>query len=98
MVVALYAILEYSVSPTRILRQYRLWGCGGEARVCIIHAAMPQRQKINLAKVNAALNTSCPKCGHLIAPAELRRIDFERVECPKCGERFVPGSRNVRQD
>lgn len=53
---------------------------------------MPQKQKINFAKVNAALDTPCPKCGYLIAPAELRRVDFERVVCPECGERFIPGS------
>src|SRR5580692_10691352 len=32
----------------------------------------------------------CPKCGGLIPPAEVRRIDFERIECPVCGERFAP--------
>jgi predicted RNA-binding Zn-ribbon protein involved in translation (DUF1610 family) len=52
---------------------------------------MPQKQKIKLAKVKAALDTPCPKCGHAIAPAELLRVDFERAVCPKCGERFVPG-------
>ncbi len=52
---------------------------------------MPKKQKINLAEVKAALDTPCPKCGHAITPAEVRRVDFERVECPKCGERFVPG-------
>jgi predicted RNA-binding Zn-ribbon protein involved in translation (DUF1610 family) len=53
---------------------------------------VPQKQKINLAKVNVALETSCPQCGHLIAPAELGRVDFERVVCPECGEHFIPGS------
>jgi predicted RNA-binding Zn-ribbon protein involved in translation (DUF1610 family) len=53
---------------------------------------MPQKQKIKLAKVKAALGTPCPKCGHSIPPAEIRRVDFERVECPKCGERFIPGN------
>jgi ribosomal protein S27AE len=52
---------------------------------------MPQKQKINLGKVMASLETICPKCGHSIAPAELRRVDFERVVCPQCGERFIPG-------
>ena len=32
----------------------------------------------------------CPKCGRVIPPAEVRRVDFERIECPVCGERFVP--------
>jgi predicted RNA-binding Zn-ribbon protein involved in translation (DUF1610 family) len=45
---------------------------------------MPQKQKINLAKVNAALDTPCPKCGYSITPAEIRRVDFEHVECPEC--------------
>jgi predicted RNA-binding Zn-ribbon protein involved in translation (DUF1610 family) len=58
---------------------------------------MPSKQKINRAKVEAALNTPCPKCGYSIAPADIRRVDFERVECPKCGERFIPVSANVRQ-
>jgi ribosomal protein S27AE len=49
-----------------------------------------QKQKINLEKVMASLNTTCPKCGCSIAPAKLCRIDFERVECLECGERFVP--------
>jgi len=55
--------------------------------------AMPQKQKINLDKVLASLNTTCQKCGYSIAPAEIRRVDFERVECPECGEHFIPRSR-----
>jgi predicted RNA-binding Zn-ribbon protein involved in translation (DUF1610 family) len=54
---------------------------------------MPQKQKINLDKVLASLNTTCQKCGYSIAPAEIRRVDFERVECPECGEHFIPRSR-----
>jgi ribosomal protein S27AE len=56
---------------------------------------MPQKQTINLANVLAVLDRLCPKCGHAIAPAELRRVDFERVECPKCGERFIAGRTGV---
>jgi predicted RNA-binding Zn-ribbon protein involved in translation (DUF1610 family) len=48
-------------------------------------------RRINLAKVLASLDTICPKCGKTITPAEVRRIDFERIECPACGERFTPG-------
>jgi hypothetical protein len=44
----------------------------------------------------AALNTHCAKFGCSIAPAELRRIGFERVECPKCGERFIPKGQYVQ--
>jgi predicted RNA-binding Zn-ribbon protein involved in translation (DUF1610 family) len=58
---------------------------------------MPHKQKINLDKVRAVLDTSCPKCGDSIAPADLRRVDSERIECPECGERFIPASANVRQ-
>jgi hypothetical protein len=36
-----------------------------------------------------SLDAVCPKCGGLIPPAEVRRIDFDRIECPVCGERFV---------
>jgi ribosomal protein S27AE len=52
--------------------------------------SMPKKQKINLAKVLASLNTSCPRCGYSIGPAERRHVDFEHVECPKCHERFIP--------
>jgi DNA-directed RNA polymerase subunit RPC12/RpoP len=55
---------------------------------------MPQKQKINLTKVNASLNTRCPKCGYSILPPRLLRVDFENVVCPECGERFVPGAGN----
>jgi ribosomal protein S27AE len=55
---------------------------------------MPRARKINLEKVRASLDTVCPKCGSLILPAEVRRVDFERIECPICGERFVPGPMN----
>jgi hypothetical protein len=41
-------------------------------------------------KVQASLDTICPKCGKAISPAEVRRVDFERIECPECGERFAP--------
>jgi len=32
--------------------------------------------------------TICPKCGHTIMPAEIRRIDFDRMRCPKCEQIF----------
>jgi ribosomal protein S27AE len=50
---------------------------------------MPRKEKIHLEKVQAALNTLCPKCGYSIPPAEIRRVDFDRMECPKCGEHFA---------
>jgi transposase len=46
------------------------------------------RGKIDIKKVLASLNTSCPKCGHLITPAEIKRVSWEEIECPQCGERF----------
>jgi hypothetical protein len=42
---------------------------------------MPRARKINLEKVRASLDAVCPKCERLISPAEVRRIDFERIEC-----------------
>ena len=38
------------------------------------------RQKINRKKVEAALNTLCPKCGYIIPPAEIRRYDFNTMK------------------
>jgi hypothetical protein len=46
-------------------------------------------RKVNLAKVKASLDVVCPKCGGLITTAQIRSVDFERVECPACGERFA---------
>ena len=51
---------------------------------------MVSRKKVNLEKVLASLDTICPKCGKVISPFEVRRIDFQRMECPACGERFTP--------
>lgn len=51
---------------------------------------MVGKQKINLEKVRACLDTLCPKCGSRIPPAEVQRIDSTRVKCPACGEKFVP--------
>jgi ribosomal protein S27AE len=52
---------------------------------------VPRSRKINLEKVLALLNTTCPKCGFAITPDQVKRVDFERMECPKCGEKFRPG-------
>jgi len=51
---------------------------------------MPRSRKIDLAKVRASLNTTCPKCGFTITPDLVKRLDFDRMECPKCGEKFQP--------
>lgn len=53
---------------------------------------MTSSRKINLdEKVWKSFDAVCPQCKKLIPPAEVRRIDFERIRCPACGERFVPG-------
>jgi predicted RNA-binding Zn-ribbon protein involved in translation (DUF1610 family) len=55
---------------------------------------VPQKQKINLEKVLASLNAVCPKCGHEITPAEIKRVSSEEMECPACGSRFKADSKN----
>jgi ribosomal protein S27AE len=50
---------------------------------------MMRRDEIDRAKILAALNTVCPSCGYSISPAEIVRIDFERMRCPKCGSVFA---------
>jgi ribosomal protein S27AE len=50
---------------------------------------MPRKQKGNREKVQAALNTTCPKCGYSITPAEIRRVSFDTMKCPECGEVFT---------
>jgi ribosomal protein S27AE len=49
---------------------------------------MPKSRKVDLEKVLASLNTICPKCEKVITPAEMQRVDFERMKCPACGELF----------
>jgi ribosomal protein S27AE len=55
------------------------------------------KNKINLEKVLAALNVTCPSCGYSISPAEIVRIDFERMKCTKCGAVFAAKSEPVRK-
>jgi ribosomal protein S27AE len=55
------------------------------------------KNKINRAKVLAALNTTCPECGYSISPAEIVRIDFERMKCTKCGLVFAAKAERVRK-
>jgi predicted RNA-binding Zn-ribbon protein involved in translation (DUF1610 family) len=58
---------------------------------------MLRSKKIDLEKVLACVAAICPKCGHTITPAEVTRIDFDRMKCPACGETFVPVSRLQRE-
>jgi hypothetical protein len=37
---------------------------------------MPRSRKINLEKVLASLNTTCPKCGFTITPNQVKRGGF----------------------
>jgi len=41
-----------------------------------VYNAPMHKNKINRAKVVAALNTICPSCGHSISPAEVARVDL----------------------
>jgi len=50
--------------------------------------SMTPKGKIDLQEVLASLNTTCPKCGRVIEPQEIRRVNFEEMICPGCGERF----------
>jgi ribosomal protein S27AE len=56
-----------------------------------------QRKKIDRAKVLAALNTTCPSCGYSISPAEIVRVDMQRMKCPKCGAVFDAKPEPVRK-
>jgi predicted RNA-binding Zn-ribbon protein involved in translation (DUF1610 family) len=49
---------------------------------------MPRGKKIDLQKVLASLNKPCPKCGHEITPAEIKRVSSDEIECPHCREQF----------
>jgi hypothetical protein len=55
----------------------------------------PRKQKINLEKVRASLDTICTKCGEAITPDKLSRIDPYRVECPVCHEPFAPKKQSL---
>jgi predicted RNA-binding Zn-ribbon protein involved in translation (DUF1610 family) len=48
------------------------------------------RGKINLQKILASLNWTCPKCGRVIEPKDIKRVSWDEIECPECGNRFEP--------
>jgi ribosomal protein S27AE len=56
-----------------------------------------RRNKIDRAKVLSALNTVCPSCGFLIPPAEVVRVDMQRMVCPKWGAVFDAKPEPVRK-
>jgi predicted RNA-binding Zn-ribbon protein involved in translation (DUF1610 family) len=45
-------------------------------------------RKLDLEKIRASLDKTCPKCGAIITPDLVKRLDADTLECPKCGERF----------
>ena len=53
-------------------------------------------RKVNFERVRASLDT-VPEVVE-ISPAEVRPIDFERIECAACGERFPLGGKCSRLD
>jgi hypothetical protein len=52
---------------------------------------MTRKNKIDRAKVMAALNTICPSCRYAITPAEISRVSFTGMKYPKCGSVFEAG-------
>jgi len=51
---------------------------------------MPSRKKVNLQKVLASLNANCPKCGRVIKPNEISRVNFKEMICSACGVIVAP--------
>jgi predicted RNA-binding Zn-ribbon protein involved in translation (DUF1610 family) len=50
-----------------------------------LKSGVTPRGKIGLQKVHESLTTTCPKCGRIIQPSEIRRVNFEEMICPECG-------------
>ena len=55
--------------------------------------ALSRTRKIDLSKVCEALTTTCPKCGRVIQPSEVKRLNFEDMLCLACGSTFQPTKR-----
>jgi hypothetical protein len=49
---------------------------------------MPSRKKIDREKVLASVNVTCPNCGRIIGPQDIRRVSWEEILCPDCENRF----------
>jgi len=56
---------------------------------------MPPRRKLDLEKIRAALNITCPHCGTGIPPDKQMRVDFEHQRCPGCEQTFTPEKKNL---
>ena len=39
----------------------------------------------------------CPYCGYVHYPADLVRLDNERLECSQCGQAFTPATKTESQ-
>jgi hypothetical protein len=50
------------------------------------------RGRIDMQKVLASLNKFCPKCGHQITPAEIKRVSWEEI-----AQRAASGSTRLRR-
>jgi hypothetical protein len=47
-------------------------------------------RKLDLEKIRASLNVTCPHCNASTPPDKQVRLDFEHLRCPGCGKTFVP--------
>jgi predicted Zn finger-like uncharacterized protein len=76
-----------------------LWAIGGTvAAVIFIFAPLfaelrPRRRKLDLEKILAVFNVTCPHCRAIIPPDKQMRIDFELMRCPECGYTFTRDKR-----
>lgn len=57
-----------------------------KTKIASSHAKLAEEQP---RKGACVARCGVPKCGRMVPPDEVRRIDFERIQCPVCGERFV---------
>jgi len=52
-------------------------------------------RKLDLEKIRATLNATCPHCNTSIPPDKQVRLDFEHMKCPGCGQTFTPPQREI---
>jgi hypothetical protein len=48
---------------------------------CDSRPLMPSRKKIDLQKVLASLNVTCPKCGRVSEPQDIKRVRIALTPC-----------------